>query len=526
MKVYFNGFWDGFLEKTNPVHCQFFLELFEKIWKEPIELGDKDSSEILCESIFGTPLVTSKPWKYSILFSGESRLQKNSIDHLYTFVLYGQRNNGNRINCPLFVPYLYCNNYLERLEISLIQERKSAQNAVVAILSNPNGLVRNTFLEELEKHVPVCYAGGYKNNMGNTFAPAYNTPEFQAFVSNFKCVVTMENSEEDTYITEKICHGFLAQTVPIYWGSPRVADYFNQERFIHLKNTSEIQDVIKKVKSLLENEEEWKATIKKPVFQGGKLWRTIDIIARDCRKLLTTHVLKPVDHIYFICKEEFEPVRYKRLELIINSLSIPEDAYSFLCPTYKHTITDEKYATYVKTPFKELIPWCDRKLYKAELSLTLNYRAVLEDINKQYKDGIFLILESDIVYKENIYNITNCMNTVYPLRKQWDCIHIGHGSEEQFWKTSFPETLTKKDDSIRLSRHLNTRCTDSMLWSKEGVEKMLYHMTHPEDYSEPLDHYISRYFETHQDIFKYYWSDPTYFIQMTMYGGEKSRIRD
>jgi hypothetical protein len=227
-----------------------------------------------------------------------------------------------------------------------------------------------------------------------------------------------------------------------------------------------------------------------------------------------------------ICKEEFEPERFGRLQLILNSLSIPEDSYTFLCPTYKHTITDKQYSTYVKTPFKELIPWCDRNLYKAELSLTLNYRAVLEDINKRYKDGLFLILESDIVYKETIYDIDTCIKNIYPLRKQWDCIHIGHGNEEQFWATPFQETLTKEGDAIRLSRHLNTRCTDSMVWSKSGVEKMLYHMLHPEDYSEPMDHYMSRYFERNQDIFKYYWSDPTYFIQMTTYGGEKSRIRD
>ena len=77
----------------------------------------------------------------------------------------------------------------------------------------------------------VTYAGRYKNNIGGLLIWDYNKPEFHNYVSQFKFIISMENTRYETGITEKITHGMLAQTIPIYWGSPRVNDYFNKDRF-------------------------------------------------------------------------------------------------------------------------------------------------------------------------------------------------------------------------------------------------------------------------------------------------------
>ena len=50
MKILFNGWFGGFIDKTNPgLHVDFFLELFEKIYKDKCEIGTLENSEILCE---------------------------------------------------------------------------------------------------------------------------------------------------------------------------------------------------------------------------------------------------------------------------------------------------------------------------------------------------------------------------------------------------------------------------------------------------------------------------------------------
>ena len=163
MKIYFNGFWNGFIDKTDPVNCTFFLDLFKKVFNVDCFIGDINDSNIICESVFGTSHLTYKKWDYSFYFSGES-YTRHDISK-YNVVLFGQRNHKNIINCPLFIPYLYCNNKINYLE-NYEQVNDVPKKEIVAIISNPNGIIRNYFLNELEKKFNITYAGKYKNNIG------------------------------------------------------------------------------------------------------------------------------------------------------------------------------------------------------------------------------------------------------------------------------------------------------------------------------------------------------------------------
>lgn len=49
----------------------------------------------------------------------------------------------------------------------------------------------------------------------------------------YKFTITMENTAEKGYITEKIVNGLAAGSVPIYFGAPDVTKYFNEDRFIN-----------------------------------------------------------------------------------------------------------------------------------------------------------------------------------------------------------------------------------------------------------------------------------------------------
>ena len=39
MKLLINGFWDGFIDGTNPVHSRFFLDLFENVFECQISIS-------------------------------------------------------------------------------------------------------------------------------------------------------------------------------------------------------------------------------------------------------------------------------------------------------------------------------------------------------------------------------------------------------------------------------------------------------------------------------------------------------
>ena len=54
--------------------------------------------------------------------------------------------------------------------------------------------------------------------------------------------VSMENSKYDTYFTEKILDCFLTGTIPIYWGTDRIDEYFDPSGIIRL-NEIKLEDL-------------------------------------------------------------------------------------------------------------------------------------------------------------------------------------------------------------------------------------------------------------------------------------------
>jgi hypothetical protein len=104
----------------------------------------------------------------------------------------------------------------------------------------------------------------------------------------------MENSKNKTYITEKILHGFAANTIPVYWGSDYITDYFNEERFINVKSfeENEMNDAINKILTLINDNEKYLEIINKPIYKNNKNPFKIDDIANRIQRLLS---LKPIE---------------------------------------------------------------------------------------------------------------------------------------------------------------------------------------------------------------------------------------
>lgn len=561
MKIFFNGWYSGFFEKTNPgLHVQFFLDLFKKVYNEECQVGKLEESSVLCEFcmlIGGNTKLKEKKWKHTFLYSGESDLRAcKSLKNEYDCVLCMERNHKNVVNLPLHIAYIYTNNFKEKLESNRIRENIPHSDALV-IISNPNGKDRNKFLEKLEKKMHVTYAGRYKNNIGGLLIWDYNSEKFANFVSQYKFIISMENTRYDTGITEKIVHGMIAETIPIYWGSERVNQYFNSERFLNLKDTDEktMDELINKMMYIKNSKGKWLDMVNKKVFpEDGKLWRTMENIAKDIRCCLSKNKWNNVEKTYILSNKVFEPKRYERLNnLFLNELKIDSSFFDFICPTYKQTIDDTMLKKYVKKDYiLNLRPGVPTK--KSELSLVLNYREVLKNIEKNYKDGIFCVFESDVYPLKNVEKVDDFFEIAYKNKNNWDVIHFGYGGENQVWnkpffnwadspyrkKQNFPvnlyneknqvrednkfyiEDFTNKESKVRFLRHFSTRCTDTLLWSYNGIKKMLNCME--EENYIALDYYFTNKFETNINL-KHYWTDKVYFLQGSNYNIEKSTIQ-
>lgn len=299
MKIFINGFWDGFLENTDPNKSFVLFYILQKIFNKKILISNLNDSEVLLESVFSEKTyINYKNWKYTFLFNGESmkylldkKYRRFAFTSKYDCILSGRYNdfNKNIINFPLFIYYIYSNNYLPKLTLTdnSIKIENIPKKNICAIISNGNSNERNFFLNKLEKNIHIDYAGKYKNNVPR-IEGAYNSDELLNFYSQYKFVICLENTKQETYITEKIINGFLAKTIPIYWGSNSVTDYFNEERFINIPdfNNDTIDNAINKIQYIINNNEEYLNIVNKPIFKNNILSRNIDDIVKDIISLL------------------------------------------------------------------------------------------------------------------------------------------------------------------------------------------------------------------------------------------------
>ena len=234
--IYINGFWPGFNDKSDANHIGFFEELFKKTkLSNFIITNNINIANVLFESLFSQSLVNFKNWTYKIQYSGEPRVN-NKKD--YDIVLFSEKDNNNVIDLPLFVYYIYNNNFLDYL-INPKETFIVPKKFCCFIVSNGNCQIRNTMFNKLNSYKKVDSYGKFNNNMNYNLLLNYWTPEFRNFISNYKFIICFENSKIGTYSTEKIINPLLSNIVPIYWSSEHIKNLFNTDSILFLENESE-----------------------------------------------------------------------------------------------------------------------------------------------------------------------------------------------------------------------------------------------------------------------------------------------
>ena len=92
---------------------------------------------------------------------------------------------------------------------------------------------------------------------GRAFGPEFNPetigPDADSkfeFIGKSLFHAAFENCVMPGYITEKIVHGFVANTIPIYWGDPDVVKDFNRNSFLRVDDYSSFEDLWEVMKSI------------------------------------------------------------------------------------------------------------------------------------------------------------------------------------------------------------------------------------------------------------------------------------
>jgi hypothetical protein len=90
---------------------------------------------------------------------------------------------------------------------------------------------------------------------------------------DFRFMLLMEDAILPGYITERIIDGFMAGTVPIYYGTTQIFDIFNPKAFVYfdINNPSEALD---RIRYLEENPAAYQQMLEEPILADGE--RTIE----------------------------------------------------------------------------------------------------------------------------------------------------------------------------------------------------------------------------------------------------------
>ena len=117
--------------------------------------------------------------------------------------------------------------------------------------------------ELLSKYKRVNSGGKWNNNVGG---PVSNK---QAFQSSHKFVIAFENMSSPGYLTEKFSEAAEVNAVPIYWGDPTIAQYFNPKAFINCHDFPSLEEAVEFIKKVDQDDALYKSMLQEPWFKDG-----------------------------------------------------------------------------------------------------------------------------------------------------------------------------------------------------------------------------------------------------------------
>ena len=102
---------------------------------------------------------------------------------------------------------------------------------------------REQFFHALNRLRKVDSAGRALNNTGYRLPPGDRYQVKVNWLAGYRFNLAFENTRRAGWCTEKLVDPLHVNTIPIYWGDPRVKDYFNPESYIRRDDFSSDEEL-------------------------------------------------------------------------------------------------------------------------------------------------------------------------------------------------------------------------------------------------------------------------------------------
>lgn len=264
IRIWFTDFGRNFRVDEN-----FILDLLAPHYDVVI---DRENPEYLFYSAHGDDHLEHDAIR--IFYTGENLSPDfNICDYAIGFddMSFGDR----YLRFPNFALYFeQLTNLLSRSPISAVDIIKMPQFCNF-IYSNPDAdPVRDTFFNRLNARRSVISAGKHLNNVkdvvGERYSPDWRISKIP-MMQTCRFSIAFENASRTGYTTEKLLHGLVARTIPIYWGNPNAARDFNPAAFINVHSYPDLDAVVEAVLRLDSDPEAMVRMLNEPAFEGDVL---------------------------------------------------------------------------------------------------------------------------------------------------------------------------------------------------------------------------------------------------------------
>ncbi len=259
----------GFTDYFNPVD-----EFFTDILSEDFEVvrDDKDPNYLFfCDENFGQNNLNYDEKKViKIFYTGENRRPQNYRAHFG--ITFDHIDGPQFYRLPLYVLENWVNKkklgWDDLLDFKRTMKAKDKEGFCSFVVRNGGCPDRNQLFHLLSEYKQVDSGGPLFNNVGGPIdQEGFNSHVTKTdFIKKRKFHIAYENSSYPGYVTEKILHGFLGESIPIYWGSPCVEMDFNKYAYISRHNFVSTEEMIDYIKVVDQNDELYDYIMGQPIL--------------------------------------------------------------------------------------------------------------------------------------------------------------------------------------------------------------------------------------------------------------------
>ena len=223
--------------------------------------------DFLFYSCYGTRFKTHRHC-VKIYFTGENVLPNfNDCDYAIGFDYMNFEERYLRYE-PVYSYIHYCMELRKNVDRSLAS-RKFCNFVYLQQNKEEEGtLLRCDFCSKLAHYKKVDCPGIILNNMRNAIVPrSGNWIQGKLdFIKNYKFTIAFENTFSRGYVTEKIMHAFMTNSIPVYCGDPEVQRMFNPKAFVNVRSFKNFDEVIEKIKLLDNNDNLYLEMLQEPII--------------------------------------------------------------------------------------------------------------------------------------------------------------------------------------------------------------------------------------------------------------------